>query len=396
LHADVDAFFASVEQRDDPSLRGKPVVVGGGVVMAASYEARAFGIHGGMGGWQARRLCPRVVVVFPRGSAYAEASKAVFEVFHDTSPVVEGMGLEEAFLDVRGMGRMAGTPEEIARRLRRMVRERVGLPLSVGVASTKVLAKIASRSAKPDGVHVVPAGGELEFLHPLPVERLWGVGPATTEKLHSLGFMTVGQLAAVAEDELVSMLGRHTGRQLAAIANNRDPRRVRAGRRRRSIGSQRALGRKKRSPAELDAVVLALVDRVSGRMRAAGFAGRTVVLRVRYRDFTRISRSRTVARPTAATATILEAARSLLAAALPDIERQGVTLLGLTVYNLDFGPGDQLALPVDDAESTALDAAIDDVRELFGTRSVTRAAALALNDRPEAPNPFEEGVGRRE
>ena len=394
LHADVDAFFASVEQRDDPSLRGRPVVVGGGVVMAASYEARAFGIHGGMGGWQASRLCPHVAVVYPRGSAYVEASKAVFEVFHDTSPVVEGMGLEEAFLDVRGMGRIAGTPEEIARRLRRAVRERVDLPLSVGVASTKVLAKIASRSAKPDGVHVVPAGGELEFLHPLPVERLWGVGPATTDKLHSLGFTTVGQLAAVAEADLVSMLGRATGRQLHAIANNRDPRRVRAGRRRRSVGSQRALGRKARSPSELDAVVLALADRVSRRMRSAGFAGRTVVLRVRYRDFTRISRSRTVARPTAATDTILTAARALLASALPEIEQRGVTLLGLTVYNLDGGRGDQLRLPVDESNGTALDAAVDEIRDLFGTRSVTRAAALALNDRPEAPNPWEVGPAR--
>jgi DNA polymerase IV len=394
LHADVDAFFVSVEQRDDPSLRGRPVVVGGGVVMAASYEARAFGIHGGMGGWQAKRLCPHLVVVYPRGTAYVDASKAVFAIFHDTSPVVEGMGLEEAFLDVRGMERIAGTPEEIARRLRRRVREEVGLPLSVGVASTKVLAKIASRSAKPDGVHVVPAGGELEFLHPLPVERLWGVGPATTERLHSLGFTTVGQLAAAAEADLVSMLGRAIGRQLHAIANNRDPRRVRAGRRRRSLGSQRALGRKARSPAELDAVLLALVDRVTGRMRSAGFAGRTVVLRVRHRDFSRISRSRTLARPTAATATILAAARALLAATLPDIERRGVTLLGLTLYNLDDGRGDQLALPVDESDRNALDAAIDDVRELFGTRAVTRAAALALNDRPEAPNPWEVGPAR--
>jgi DNA polymerase IV len=220
------------------------------------------------------------------------------------------------------------------------------------------------------------------------------VGPATTEKLHSLGFTTVGQLAAVAEPDLVSMLGRATGRQLHAIANNRDPRRVRAGRRRRSIGSQRALGRKARSPAELDAVVLTLADRVSRRMRSAGFAGRTVVLRVRYRDWSRISRSRTVARPTAATDTILAAARALLASALPEIERRGVTLLGLTVYNLDDGRGHQLTLPVEESNRTALDAAVDDIRDLFGTRSVTRAAALALNDRPEAPNPWEVGPAR--
>ena len=236
-----------------------------------------------MGGGRARRLCPGLVAVVPRFQAYVEASRAVFEVFRDTSPVVEGLGLEEAFLDVRGLERISGSPEEIAVKLRTQVREHVGLPLSVGIANTKVLAKIASRSAKPDGLFVVPAGGELAFLHPLPVERVWGIGDATAEKLHQVGLTTVGELAALPRAELMSLLGKATGRHVHAIAHNRDPRRVRAGKGRRSLGSQRALGRAARSPEELDAVVIALSDRVARRMRAAGFAGRTVVLRLRFR-----------------------------------------------------------------------------------------------------------------
>ena len=361
--------------------------------MAASYEARAHGVRGGMGGGRARRLCPGLVAVVPRFQAYVEASRAVFEVFRDTSPVVEGLGLEEAFLDVRGLERISGSPEEIAVKLRTQVRERVDLPLSVGIANTKVLAKIASRSAKPDGLFVVPAGGELAFLHPLPVERVWGIGDATAEKLHQVGLTTVGELAELPRAELMSLLGKATGRHVHAIAHNRDPRRVRAGRGRRSLGSQRALGRAARSPEELDAVVIALSDRVARRMRAAGFAGRTVVLRVRFRDYARASRSRTLARPTAATATILAAARALLAAAMPEIERRGITLLGLTLLNLE-DDHEQLALPLDGAESAALDEAVDDVRDRFGTGAVTRAAVLDLNDRPEAPAEFHRRPGR--
>src|SRR6059036_2922705 len=214
LHADADAFFASVEQRDDPRLRGHPVIVGGGVVLAASYEAKAYGVRTAMGGRQARRLCPRAIVVTPRMSAYAEASKAMFRVFEDTTPLVEGLSIDEAFLDVRGMRRLAGTPTEIAARLRRDVLERVGLPISVGVARTKFLAKVASGVAKPDGLLVVPPDGELAFLHPLPVERLWGVGPDTAQKLHRHGITTVGQVAQLSEASLVSMLGRAAGRHL--------------------------------------------------------------------------------------------------------------------------------------------------------------------------------------
>src|SRR5205814_1318409 len=232
LHADLDAFFASVEQRDDPRLRGRPVIVGGGVVLAASYEAKAYGIHSAMGGRQARRLCPRAIVVEPRFSVYAEASKAVYRVFDDTTPLVEGLSIDEAFLDVRGLRRLAGTPAEIAARLKRNVLERVGLPITVGVARTKFLAKVASGVAKPDGLLVVPPDRELAFLHPLGVERLWGVGPVTAQKLRSRGITTVGQVARLDEAVLVSMLGRAAGRHLHALAHNRDPRPVHVGRRR--------------------------------------------------------------------------------------------------------------------------------------------------------------------
>jgi len=224
LHADLDAFYASVEQRDDPSLRGRPVVVGGGVVLAASYEAKARGVRTAMGGGQWRRLCPDAAVVRPRMEAYSEASKAVFAIFKDTAPVVEGLSIDEAFLDVRGMEHFAGTPREIAVRLRRRVRKEVGLPITVGVARTKFLAKVASGVAKPDGLLVVPPDGELEFLHPLPVERLWGVGPITARKLRDLGLTTVGDVARLAEATLVSLLGRASGRHVHALAHNRDPR----------------------------------------------------------------------------------------------------------------------------------------------------------------------------
>ncbi len=260
LHADLDAFYASVEQRDDPRLRGRPVIVGGGVVLAASYEAKAFGVRTAMGALQARRLCPGVVVVPPRISAYVEASRAVFAIFDDTTPLVEGLSIDEAFLDVGGLRRIAGPPEQIAERLRATVRERVGLAITVGVARTKFLAKVASAVAKPDGLLVVAPGAELAFLHPLPVERLWGVGRVTAAKLRSRGIVTVAEVAALPEAVLVSMLGPAAGRHLHALAHNRDPRPVQTGRRRRSIGSQHALGRPRaaagHSPAAVDAVLV--------------------------------------------------------------------------------------------------------------------------------------------
>ncbi len=376
LHADLDAFFASVEQRDDPSLWGRPVIVGGGVVLAASYEAKARGIRSAMGGAQARRLCPEAIVVPPRMVAYAEASKAVYRVFEDTTPLVEGLSIDEAFLDVRGMRRLAGNPLEIAVRLKRSVRERVGLPITVGIARTKFLAKVASGVAKPDGVLAVAPGGELAFLHPLAVERLWGVGPVTANKLRSRGITTVGQVAQLAEPVLVSMLGRAVGRQLHALAHNRDPRPVRVGRRRGSVGSQRALGRSPKSSAAVDAVLVSLVDRVAMRLRAAGRVGRTVVVRLRFADFSRATRSHTLPCATANTRTILATARGLLTIAMPMIEQQGLTLVGVAVANLENDVPAQLALPFDGYSSGALDAAVDEVRLRFGSAAITRAVLL--------------------
>jgi DNA polymerase-4 len=376
LHADLDAFYASVEQRDDPRLRGRPVIVGAGVVLAASYEAKAFGVRTAMGGAYARRLCPRAIVVPPRMSAYAEASKAVFRVFDDTSPLVEGLSIDEAFLDVRGMERIAGTPVEIAARLRGEVRERVGLPITVGVARTKFLAKVASGVAKPDGLLVVPPDGELDFLHPLPVERLWGVGPATAKKLHERRISTVGEVARLDESVLVAMLGRASGRHLHALAHNRDPRPVVVGRRRRSIGSQCALGRSRKTPEAVDAVLVSIVDRVTRRLRLAGRVGRTVVLRLRFGDFSRATRSHTLPWPTAHTQTILLTARWLLAGATPEIERRGLTLVGIAVANLDDDEALQLVLPLDRFSGSALDAALDEVRRRFGSAAVTRAVLL--------------------
>ncbi len=376
LHADLDAFYASVEQRDYPRLRGRPVIVGGGVVLAASYEAKAYGVRTAMGGRQARRLCPGAIVVEPRFGAYVAASKAVFEVFRDTTPLVEGISIDEAFLDVGGLRRISGSPSEIAVRLRRAVLDRVGLAITVGVARTKFLAKVASRVAKPDGLLVVPVDGELEFLHPLPVSRLWGVGPITAEKLNRLGIRTVGDVARLDEMTLVSILGQASGRHLHALAHNRDPRPVQVGRRRKSIGSQHALGRTPRTPEDLDAILVGLVDRVTRRMRAAGRVGRTVMLRLRFDDFTRATRSSTMYWGTAHTQTILVAARSLLRATAPLIDRRGLTLVGIAVGNLDNDSAVQLELPFDRNGGGELDTALDAVRDKFGSASVTRAVLL--------------------
>ena len=385
LHADLDAFFASVEQRDDPRLRGRPVIVGAWVVLAASYEAKAWGVRTAMGGLQARRLCPHAVLVEPRMSAYSEASRAVFDVFEDTTPLVEGMSIDEAFLDVRGLQRLAGTPAEIAARLRQTVLERVGLRITVGVARTKFLAKVASGVAKPDGLLVVPPDDELAFLHPLPVERLWGVGRVTADKLHHRGIRTVGEVARLGEPALVAMLGRATGRHLHALAHNRDPRPVRPGRRRSSIGAQRALGRRPRSREDIDATVVALVDRLARRLRRGRRACRTVVLRLRFADFSRATRSHTLPRATTQTQAILDTTRGLLAAATPMIEAQGLTLVGVALTNLENDSAVQLALPFDPQLDWALDAALDEVRDRFGSGAVTRALLLGHNPGIELP-----------
>ncbi|HET9103836.1 MAG TPA: DNA polymerase IV [Solirubrobacteraceae bacterium] len=383
MHADLDAFYAAVEQRDAPGLRGRPVIVGGGVVLAASYEAKARGVRTAMGGATARRLCPDAAVVPPRMAAYAQASREVFAVFERFSPVVEALSIDEAFLDVQGLEHILGTPREIAVALRTEVRERVGLAITVGLAGTKFLAKVASAVAKPDGLLVVPLGSELSFLHPLPVERLWGVGRVTAEKLRAEGIETVAQVAALGEGVLVELLGRASGRHLHALAHNRDPRPVRRRARRRSIGAQRALGRRARAPAEIDAALLALVDRVTRRLRAACRACRTVVLRLRFDDFGRVTRSRTIAEATTRTATILALARSLLAAAAELVARRGLTLIGVALTNLCDADRVQLALPFDRAGE--LDRAVDAVRDRFGPASIARGALVGVSPEPWVP-----------
>jgi len=389
LHADLDSFYASVEQRDDPGLRGRPVIVGGGVVLAASYEAKAYGVRTAMGGAQARRLCPRAVVVSPRMSAYSQASDAVFEVFRDTSPLVEAISVDEAFIDVGGLRRVSGTPVEIAARLRSDVRSRVGLPITVGIARTKFLAKVASQEAKPDGLLLVPPGRELAFLHPLPVRRLWGVGAVTADKLRAHGIETVADVAELSETLLASLVGGGMGGRLYALSHNVDARRVTTGVRRRSVGAQRALGRagNTMSAAEIDAVVIGLIDRIASRMRAAGRTGRTVTLRLRFNDFGRATRSHTLPWATCSTHALLGTARRLVAAAAPLIAERGLTLVGFAVSEIDRDGAEQLMLPlVTRAEPAAVDAAVDQVRRRYGKSALTRGVLVGRDPGLEMPH----------
>jgi DNA polymerase IV len=385
LHADLDAFYASVEQRDDVRLRGRPLIVGAGVVLAASYEAKACGVRTAMGGRQARRLCPEAVVVPPRMDAYASASKAVFAVFDDTTPLVEPVSIDEAFLDVRGLRHVAGTSAQIAARLRETVRERTGLPITVGVARTKFLAKVASGVAKPDGLLVVPVEGELAFLHPLPVQRLWGVGRVTAEKLRGRGISTVAEVADLDESMLVSMLGPGSGRHLHALAHNRDPRAVVVGRRRRSIGSQCALGQRRRTPEELDVRLISLVDRVCRRLRAARRLCRTVMLRLRFDDYTRATRSHTLPAPTADTAAVLIALQGLLRSSGGLIRARGITLIGIALANLDDAQFIQPELPFRRGDLGRLDGVLDRVRDRYGPSSITRGVLLGTRPAMTVP-----------
>jgi DNA polymerase-4 len=318
-------------------------------------------------------------------SAYSAASKAVFAVFRDTTPIVEGISIDEAFLEVGGLLKIRGTPPEIAHRLRGDVRDRVGLPITVGVARTKFLAKVASGVGKPDGLLVVPPGEELAFLHPLPVEKLWGVGPVTAGKLRERQILTVGHVARIGEAALVAILGAGAGRHLHALAHNHDPRRVRVGVRRGSIGSQCALGRRPRPFEEIDATLAALVDRVTRRMRAGKRAGRTVTLRLRFGDFTRATRSRSLLKATMQTRAILDTARHLLHENRPLIEERGITLVGVAVSNLDTDGNEQLELPFDAPHDDKLDSALDAVRDKFGGKAVTRAASMGQDLDPAVP-----------
>ncbi len=390
LHADLDSFYASVEQRDDPTLRGRPVIVGGGVVLAASYEAKAYGVRTAMGGAQARRLCPHAVVVPPRMSAYSRASDTVFEVFRDTTPVVEPLSVDEAFLDVGGLRRVSGTSVDIAVRLRAAVRERAGLAITVGIARTKFLAKVASQEAKPDGLLLVPPERELAFLHPLPVRRLWGVGIKTAEKLNTHGINTVADVAELGESTLASLVGGAMGRQLFALSHNIDRRRVNTGAHRRSVGAQRALGRagNRMSPNEIDAVVINLIDRITARMRAAGRTGRTVVLRLRFDDFSRATRSHTLPWATSSTRPILAAARRLVASAAPLIAERGLSLVGFAVSSIDRSGAEQLTLPFGEGSQGVgdIDAAVDRVRRRYGNSALTRAVLVGRYPGLEMPH----------
>jgi len=376
LHADLDAFYASVEQRDDARLRNRPVVVGGGVVLAASYEAKRRGVKTAMSGRQARMLCPDVVVVPPRFDAYVEASKRVFEIFRATTPQVQGVSIDEAFLDVAGLHRIDVPPVDIGARLRARVRDEVGLPISVGVARTPFLAKVASGAAKPDGLLLVPPDGEDAFLHPLPLQKLWGVGEVTATRLQAYGLRTAGDVAALPDSVLVGILGPAAGRHLFAVVHGRTPERVVTDRRRGSIGAQRAIGRGPHRPEFVEAALLGLVDRVCRRMRAAHRTARTVVLRLRFDDFGRATRSHSFRHATATGADVAAAARGLLDAAGPLIRERGITLVGVALTNLESDDMVQPQLDLDGPDTTGLDAAVDALSVRFGSGAVRRASLL--------------------
>lgn len=377
LHVDLDAFFASVEQLADPALRGRPVVVGGlgsrGVVAAASYEARRYGIHSAMPMARARRACPDAVFRAPRLDAYQSASRAVMGILRSVTPLVEPVSLDEAFLDVAPVGRLHGGGPDVAASIRDRVRRETGLTASVGVATTKLVAKLASDLAKPDGLLVVEPGTELEVLHPLPVERLWGVGPATRRRLARFGVRTVGDLAALPEATLVGALGPSLGRHLHALAWNRDDRGVEPERDVRSIGHEETFPVDVADPAVLAAEAGRLADLVAGRLRAAGRAGRTVQLKVRFGDFRTITRSSTLPEPTDLAVEVARTARRLLDAV--DV-RQGVRLLGVTVQQLAEPAAVQgrLDLGGDPGEAAqrwgAVERAVDAVRDRFGVDAV--------------------------
>ena len=377
LHADLDAFYASVEQLIDPSLRGKPVLVGGGIVVAASYEARAFGVRAPMPTRDAMALCPNAVVVEGNFDRYLDLSDRVMEILDDATPVVEQISVDEAFLDVSGTTHLLGSPSFIAREIRRRVRSEVGLPISIGVASTKFLAKIASARAKPDGLVVVDLGTELRFLHPLPVEALWGVGRVTAARLHRLGIGTIGELSGVPSKAMAPLLGPAASGALRSLSWNQDPRPVRGGRRAGSVGSQQALGRGVADRDEMAVVVLGLADRVGRRLRAKGRMGSTLTARVRFPGPRSLTRSHTLSSPTGSTAALANLGMVLVDRAVEDNADETVTLIGLSVSNLTTDDHVQLELQLGDDDllrsgtdlamrRALLEESVDEIRERFG------------------------------
>lgn len=398
LHLDLDAFYASVEQREDPSIRGRPVVVGGlgprGVVAAASYEARRFGIASAIPMAHARRACPHAVFLAPRFEVYADASRDVMVILRSVTPLVEPIAMDEAFLDVRGARRLLGDGPEIARQVRSRVRDETGLIASVGVASTRMLAKIASDLAKPDGLLVVELGTELEILHPLPVERLWGVGPATRERLARYGVRTVGDLAALPEATVVAALGTAQGRHLHALAWNRDARAVETSRTVKSIGHEETFDHDLVDRELLEHEIVRLADRVAARLRDAGRVARTVQLKLRYADFRTITRSRTFSEPTDLAADLVRTGAELLAGV--DLG-SGIRLLGLSAQQLTPADAVQGALPLDDSATVVgpardrwrrLERSVDEVRDRYGDAAVVPARLIPGTARhtPEAPS----------
>jgi DNA polymerase-4 len=399
LHADLDAFYASVEQLLDPSLRGKPIAVGGGVVLAASYEARAFGVRSGMPGRRARELCPELIFTGGHFSEYQRLGDAAIDVLRDYTPDVERISIDEAFADVSGSTQLFGAPSEIAKTIRRRVRAELGLPISIGVARTKHLAKIASQVAKPDGLVIVDPATELDFLHNLPVELMWGVGPATKTRLAEVGVTTIGQLAQSSPRSMERVLGRAIGRKLTALAWNRDPREIQAHRRAHSAGAQSALGRKPATERIFRPVLLHLAERIARRLRAKDRPCRTVTVRVRFADLRSVTRAITLPAPISATVMLAEIAIDLVRGVLHDHpEEKTISLLGISASHLGPSPL-QLELPFalsDDGSRPGTkkglargrsDRAIDAIRDRFGWEAVFYASS-ALGKLRSVPEEF--------
>ena len=402
LHADLDAFYASVEQLLDPTLRRRPIAVGGGpsggVVLAASYEAKAFGVTGGMPGWRAARLCPGIRFVRGHFGEYQRIADRVMEVLGDVTPLVERISIDEAFLDISGATHLFGPAEVIGATIRRRVRAEIGLPISVGAARTKHLAKIASQVAKPDGMVVVQPGREREFLDPLPVSLIWGVGPVNEQRLADLGIRTIGELARTPGSAVEHILGRGVGHKITAMAHDADPRRVVTSHRAGSVGAQSAMGRRRPEPAEVRAVLAHLADRVARRMRAKHRAGRTVTVRVRFMGMRSVTRSHTLTQPVATTLTLTEIAERLVWTAIADNPGEEITLLSVSVSNLTeqrvIQP--ELDLPPPDpwrpgstvgASRRAVDGSMDAIRTRFGADAVGYLPAMR---RPSVPDEFRE------
>lgn len=402
LHADLDAFYASVEQLLDPSLRGKPIAVGGGVVLAASYEAKAFGVRGGMPGRRARQLCPQLRFVGGHFKEYQRLGDAAIGVLGDFTPLIERISIDEAFAEVAGSIHLFGAPAEMARAVRARVRAEVGLPISVGVARTKHLAKIASQVAKPDGLVVVDPAEELDFLHDLPVELMWGVGPVTRARLAEVGVSTIGDLAETPGRSLERLLGRAAGGKLGALAWNRDPRQIQTHHRARSVGAQSALGRKPATEEVIGPSLRHLADRVASRLRAKSRAGRTVTVRVRFADLRSVTRSVTLPAAISATAILAEVAEDLVQTALADHpDEEFLSLLAISVSHLENDAVLQLELPFEleneerrpgtekGAARWVLDRAVDAVRDRFG-REAVGYGSVALGDARSVPDEFRE------